>query len=371
MRVSVRWLAFAAAITLTATASAAETVKIGAAFSLTGNAAVYGGQQKAGVLLAVDEINKSGKLPGITLEAIVEDDGTSKEQGINVFQRFINRDKVSAIIGPTLSTTATAADPIAQMAKTPVVAVSNTAPKGITDIGDYVWRVSLTEAQVIPSALKAARAKLGFKNAAILYGNDDVFTKGGFDVMKASLEAEGVQILEIQTFATKDRDFNAQLTALKAKNPDFLMVSALAEQAAGIVTQARQLGWNVPVMGGNGFNSPAFIKNAGAAAEGVLVGTAWNKASADPLNQAFIAAQKARGNDPDQFCAQAYTGVLVVAEAIKLAGNKGGRDDIKAGFEKLKDLPTPLGKFSFLPSRDGSHAAAVQVVKGGKFEILQ
>jgi len=371
MRVSVRWLAFAAAITLTATASAAETVKIGAAFSLTGNAAVYGGQQKAGVLLAVDEINKSGKLPGITLEAIVEDDGTSKEQGINVFQRFINRDKVSAIIGPTLSTTATAADPIAQMAKTPVVAVSNTAPKGITDIGDYVWRVSLTEAQVIPSALKAARAKLGFKNAAILYGNDDVFTKGGFDVMKAALEADGVQILEIQTFATKDRDFNAQLTALKAKNPDFLMVSALAEQAAGIVTQARQLGWNVPVMGGNGFNSPAFIKNAGAAAEGVLVGTAWNKASADPLNQAFIAAQKARGNDPDQFCAQAYTGVLVVAEAIKLAGNKGGRDDIKAGFEKLKDLPTPLGKFSFLPSRDGSHAAAVQVVKGGKFEILQ
>ena len=373
MKISVRWLTAAAAalLAIPCLSTAAETVKIGAAFSITGNAAAYGAQQKAGVLQAIDDVNKSGKLKGITLEIVLEDDGTSKEQGIAVFQRFINRDKVSAIIGPTLSTTATAADPVAQAAKTPVVAVSNTAPKGITDIGDYIWRVSLTEAQVVPSALKAARAKLGFKNAAILYGNDDVFTKGGFDVMKSSLEQAGVPILEIQTFATKDRDFNAQLTSLKAKNPDFLMVSALAEQAAGIVTQARQLGWNVPIMGGNGFNSPAFIKNAGPAAEGVLVGTAWNKASSDPVNQAFIAAMKARGNDPDQFAAQAYTGVLVIADAIKQSGGKGSRDDVKNGFSKVKDLPTPLGKFSFLPSRDGDHSAAVQVVKGGKFEILQ
>jgi branched-chain amino acid transport system substrate-binding protein len=352
MKISVRWLAAAAAsfLAIPSLSAAADTVKIGAAFSITGNAAAYGAQQKAGVLQAIDDVNKSGKLKGITLELVLEDDGTSKEQGIAVFQRFINRDKVSAIIGPTLSTI---------------------AAKGITDIGDYVWRVSLTEAQVIPSALKAAQAKLGFKNAAILYGNDDVFTKGGFDVMKASLEAAGIPIVDIQTFATKDRDFNAQLTALKAKNPDFLMVSALVEQAAAIVSQARQLGWNVPIMGGNGFNSPKFMANAGPAAEGVMIGTAWNKASTDPVNLAFIAAQKARGNDPDQFCAQAYTGVLVIADAIAQAGMKGGRDDIKAGFAKVKDLPTPLGKFSFLPSRDGNHAAAVQIVKGGKFEIMQ
>jgi len=89
------------------------------------------------------------------------------------------------------------------------------------------------------------------------------------------------------------------------------------------------------------------------------------------LNQKFIAAMKARGTDPDQFAAQAYTGVLVVAEAVKQAGMKGGRDDVKAGLAKVKDLPTPLGAFSFLPNRDGDHAAAVQVVKGGKFEILQ
>src|ERR671937_2044623 len=193
-----RFAVSALALAAASTASAAGTVKVGAALSMTGAAAVYGATQKAGIQLAVDEVNQKHPIPGVKLEAIIEDDGSTKEQGINVFQRFINRDKVSVIIGPTLSTTATAADPIAQMAKVPVLAVSNTAPTGITDIGDYIWRVSLTEKQVIPGALKKARQKLGFKTAAVLYGNDDVVTKAGYDVMKKALDDEGVQIVETQ-----------------------------------------------------------------------------------------------------------------------------------------------------------------------------
>jgi branched-chain amino acid transport system substrate-binding protein len=358
------------AVTTAVPARAAQTVKIGGAFSMTGPAAVYGASQKACTQAAVEEINKAGTLKGVTLQAVLEDDASTKEQGIAVFQRFINKDRVGVILGPTLSNTATAADPLAQAAKVPVVAISNTAPKGITDIGDYIWRVSLNELQVIVPALKRIQAKLGFKKAGMLYGNDDAFTQAGYNVMKAALDQLGVEIVGTQTFAKPDRDYNAQLTALKALNPDILMVSALAENAAGIVTQARQLGWNVTIMGGNGFNSPAFIKNAGPAADGVFVGTAWNKVSEDPANQAFFKVMKARGIDPDQFCAQAYTGVLVIAEAIKQSGMKGGRDDIKKGFAKVKDLATPLGKFSFLENRDAGNAPALQQVKDGKFQIV-
>jgi branched-chain amino acid transport system substrate-binding protein len=204
----------------------------------------------------------------------------------------------------------------------------------------------------------------------VLFGNDDVFTKAGYDVMKSALDEQGVKILGTQTFAKPDRDFNAQLTALKNLSPDIILVSALADNAAAIVAQARQLGWTGPIMGGNGFNSPAFIKNAGPAAEGVLVGTSWNAASQDPVNLAFIQAMKARGAAPDQFSAQAYTGVLVLAEAIRQAGNRTGREDIKAGLAKVKDLETPLGRFSFKPNRDAQHEPALQVVKGGKFEIV-
>ena len=371
MRFSGRSFLAVALALVAGTASAKQTVKIGAALSMTGPAAAYGANQKNGILAAVEEINKSGMLKDVVLEAIVEDDASTKEQGIAVFQKFINAQKVAAIIGPTLSNTAYATNPLAQQAKVPVVAVSNTAPKGITDIGDYIWRVSLTEGQVIPGALKSLQAKLGFKKAGVLYGNDDAFTKAGYDVMKSALADLKIQVTGEQTFAKPDRDYNAQLTSLLGQKPDILVVSALIENASGIVAQARQLGWQGPIFGGNGFNNPVLIKNAGPASEGVYVGTAWDRSSTEEANQTFLALMKGRNVDPDQFATQAYVGVLVIAEAIKQAGGKGGRDDIKAGFAKVKGLPTPLGNFSFLPNRDGDHAPAIQVVKDGKFQIMQ
>ena len=352
-------------------AQAKGPAKMGAALSMTGAAATYGQSQKNGLEAAAEELNGGNSLQGIKIELLVEDDATSKEQGINVFQRFINTDKASAILGPTLSTTATAADPLAQQARVPVLAISNTSPTGITDIGDYIWRDSLTEAQVVPGAVKKAKAKIGFKNAALLYGNDDVFTKAGYDVMKKALADENVTVVDTQTFAKPDRDYSAQLTAIKGKSPEILVVSALADNAAAIVAQARQLGYSGPILGGNGFNSPAFIKNAGPAAEGVLVGTSWNSASNAPANQRFKELMQKRGVKPDQFTAQAYSGVLIVAEAVRKAGLKTGRDDIKNGFAQVKDLDTPLGKFSFTPSRDALHEPAVQQVKNGKFEIVE
>jgi branched-chain amino acid transport system substrate-binding protein len=340
----------------------------GAALSLTGAAAVYGAQQRAGIQAAVDEVNAGG---AVKVSVIVEDDASTKEQGITVFQKFINRDKVSAIIGPTLSNTASATDPLAQQAKVPVLAISNTAATGITDIGIYIWRDSLTEAAVIPGAFRKAQEKLHFKTAGVLYGNDDVFTKAGYDVMQKTLQDLGVKVLGTQTFAKPDRDYNAQLTELIAAKPDVLVVSALADNASSIVSQARQRGWTGPILGGNGFNSPAFIKNAGGAAEGVMVGTSWNSLSQDPANQKFLAAMKKAGVSPDQFSAQAFTGVIILAEAIKNSGGKTGREDIEAGLAKVKDLETPLGKFSFTPNRDAQHEPSVQQVKDGKFQIVQ
>jgi branched-chain amino acid transport system substrate-binding protein len=342
----------------------------GAALSLTGPAGAYGSQQRAGIQAAVDEINRSGSLP-VKIEVRIEDDASTKEQGITVFQKFINRDKVSAIIGPTLSNTASAADPLAQQARVPVLAISNTAATGITDIGNYIWRDSLTEAQVIPGAFRKAKEKLGFKTAGVLYGNDDVFTKAGYDVMQKALADLGVKVLGTQTFAKPDRDYNAQLTAISSQKPDVLVISALADNAAAIVAQARQLGWTGSILGGNGFNSPAFIKNAGPAAEGVLAGTSWNSAGKAPANQRFLDAMKNRGASPDQFSAQAYTGVYILAEAIRAAGGKAGREDIEAGLAKVHDLDTPLGKFSFTPARDAQHEPSVQQVKDGKFQVVE
>ena len=254
----------------------------------------------------------------------------------------------------------------------PVLGVSNTTPTGITDIGDYIFRDSLTEQQVIPQTIKAVKAKITMAKAALLYGNDDAFTKSGYDEFKKALQANGVQITTEQSFAKGDKDFSAQLTVIKGGSPDAVVVSALAEEAAGIVSQGRRLGIDakVPFIGGNGFNSPALIKNAGPAAEGTIVGAAWNGASPNPKSQDFIKKYQAKfGSPPDQFAAQAHAGVYIVAEAIKRAGTTSDRAKLRDALASIKDFDTVLGKFSFTAERDGDHPAVIQVVKGDKFEV--
>ena len=353
--------------------AAEKEAKIGFAFSMTGGSAAYGDTQKKGAQLAIDEVNAKAAPGDVRILAIFDDDASQPQQGVNVFNKFINADRVVLIVGPTLSNTAQVTDRIAQQAGVPVLAISNTA-KGITEIGDYIFRDSLTEMLVIPNTIKVAKAKLGLKKVAVLYGNDDAYTKGGYEGFKYGLKESGIEILSEQTFAKGDRDFSPQLTQIKSLNPDAIVVSALVEEASGIVSQARQLGipTSVPIIGGNGFNSPSFIKNAGQAAENAIVGASWFAAATTPLNSHFIEAYTAKyGGPPDQFAAQAYAAVFIVQEAVKRAGSTEDRKAVRDALTKIKDFDTVLGKFSFTEARDADHIPVVQVVKAGKFAILE
>ncbi|HAR95998.1 MAG TPA: ABC transporter substrate-binding protein, partial [Deltaproteobacteria bacterium] len=189
-----------------ATTAFSASFKMGFVFSMTGGAAVYGASQKEGASLAVDQINAAAG-SGLKIIPIFEDDASVPQQGTNVFNKLINGNKVSIIIGPTLSNTAKITDPIAQKAGVPVLAISNTI-SGITEIGDYIFRDSLTENVVIPHTVKVAKEKLKLKKVAILYGNDDAMTKATYEVFKKVLKSSGIQILGEQTFAKGDRDFS-------------------------------------------------------------------------------------------------------------------------------------------------------------------
>ncbi len=325
----------------------------------------------------MDEINKAGGAGGWTLAIDVQDDASDKTQGINVFQKFI-KDGDVAIIGPTLSNTAFASDPEAQKAKVPVLAVSNTAD-GIPEQGDYIFRDSLAEFQVIPNTVKVTQQKLGVKKVAIMYANDDAFSKSSYDNYVKSLKAASIDVTDTETFGSKDTDFTPQLTKVEGTNPDAIVVCSLVDAGANITAQARKLGIpdKVRIIGNNGFNSVQIAKIAGPAATGVIVGAAWINSSSNPLSQKFVQDYKARFNqDADQFAAQAYTGVYVLADAIKRANLTGDpakdRDAIRKALADTKDLPTVLGNFSFLPSRDANHPPVVQEVdKNGNFVLYQ
>ncbi|MCZ2826111.1 MULTISPECIES: ABC transporter substrate-binding protein [unclassified Modestobacter] len=341
-------------------------VPIGAVLSLTGAAASYGESQQRGLELAAAELAEQD---GVTYDLTIEDDQTDPRQAITLFDQFVSDDS-SLIIGPTLSNAAVQADPIAQDAGVPVLGISNTAA-GVTEIGDYIFRDSLTEQAVIPQTIAQATEQFGLEDVVVMYSNDDAFTESGYEAFTAALEDEGVNVSETITFSKSDTDFRALLTQAQESDPDALVVSGLIEAAVPLVTQARELGIDVPIIGGNGFNNPQLMADAGEAAEGVVVGAAWNSSSDNPENQAFLEAYEAEyGAQPDQFAAQAYTGLKLVDHAVR-ANCSAERDDIQEALGQIEDLPTVLGEFSIDENRDANHPAVVQVVQNGEFTVLE
>lgn len=367
---------------LISTNLSAGEIPLGAAAALTGPAAKYGVPIRNGLALAEQEINAAGGINGNRLKLIFEDEQGKKEEAINVFRKFIFRDRVLAIFGPTLSNSAFAADPIANQAGVVVFGTSNTA-SGITDIGPWVFRNSVMEADVLPVTLAAAAKHFGIKKVALLYGNDDAFTKSGADVFQAALAQQRISVTARETFAKGDVDFRAQLTKIKAGNPDAIVCSALAEEAANILLQARSLGMAQLFIGGNGFNSPKLFEIARTAADNTIVGGPWAAQNPSPRNRAFVASYTRKyGGEPDQFAAQAYDALYIVAEALRhsrLTGRlEADRKALRVALPGVK-WEGATGPFTFrkAPSRNGratgydaQQQAYVFISKAGKFTLL-
>src|ERR1700748_1337509 len=349
-------LARAAAVAL-GSALAAQPIKIGVAEALSGPAAQYGVSIRNGFQMAADEINAAGGVNGNKIELVVEDEQGKKDEAMNAFKKLISRDKTLMLCGPTVSTSPAAADPIAQASKIVVFGTSNTAD-GITTIGDHVFRNSVTEGDVLPVTIKVAGKVAKIRKVAVLYGNDDVFTKSGYDAFKKALDDQKMPVTTTETFAKGDVDFKAQLTKIKATNPDAIVLSALIAEGAPIMVQARQLGMNVPFIGGNGMNSVKVFDLAKGASDGLWVGSPWSIENHTPANTSFIIAfTKKYSAPPDQFAAQAYDAMHIATEAmkkIKLSGDLAkDREALQAAMPAVK-WNGATGPFAFRRVTDKS-----------------
>ena len=373
-------VALAAAVSLGAV-HAAEPIKIGVAEALSGGAAQYGISIRNGFQMAAEEINAAGGVNGAKIELVIEDEQGKKDEAINAFKKLIFQDKALMLFGPTLSNSAQAADPIAQGAKIVVFGTSNTAD-GITSIGDHVFRNSVTEADVLPVTLRTATKVAKIKKVAVLYGNDDVFTKSGYDNFKKALDDQKMPVTTTETFAKGDVDFKAQLTKIKATNPDAIVLSALLAEGAPIMVQARQLGLTVPFIGGNGMNSVKVFDLAKGASDGLWVGSPWSIENRTAENNSFIIAYtKKYSAPPDQFAAQAYDAMHIATEAlkkIKLSGDLAkDREALQAALPAIK-WTGATGPFSFRrvndkagkpAGYDASQVPIVSTTRGKYYEI--
>ncbi|GIN20632.1 MAG TPA: branched-chain amino acid ABC transporter substrate-binding protein [Bacillus bacterium] len=343
-----------------------ETIeaKVGVISWLTGSGASYGEAITNGLKLANEELTEKGE---VKIDLLIEDSAGAQDQALSAAQKLMNNENVSAIIGPTLSTEMNVVGPEADLNGIPILGTSTTAD-GIPQIGEYVFRDSIPEAVAIPASVKKAVDEYGAKKVALIYGNDDVFTKSGYDTMKKTVEDMGLEVVTTETFQIGQSDYKAQLTKIKNLKPDLVLASALYNEGAVILDQARKMGIDVPFVGGNGFNSPEIINIAGDAANGLIVATPWFAGKDNEKVQNFVKKyNEAYGKDPDQFAAQAYDGLYLMAEAIKAAGEEDP-DAIRDGLAGIKDFEGVLGTMSFDEDGDIVMEPTVLIIEDGEFK---
>lgn len=345
---------------------AKNAAKIGFAAALTGGAAAYGKSEEEGVRLAVEEINKKGDFP---IDLLVEDTKAVPADSMNATKKLI-QEKVSLIIGPMTSNEAKAAGPIIQNAKVPSLEISVTA-ENITDIGDCIFRNSVPESKNIPQTVKKTHKLLGYKTAAILYAHDNEQHVTAQKYFQKTMEEEGVQVIDVETFGSKDSEYSAQLTNIQHKAPDVIVVCSYYQEGSRILKKMREMGMDQPVLGDNGFVSPELGKMAGAAADNVYVSSMWSADRKDEKVQKFVENYtKAYGRAPDQFAASAYDGVYMAMDAMQRAGTTTDHKKIRDALAQMKDFKGVCGTFSFDEKRDPVVDLILMKMQDGKFGVV-
>ena len=347
---------------------AGKTIKLGAVLSITGAGGVYGPQSRDGMKLAVKQINASGGVNGAMIDLSFEDDASDQATSKAKAQTLIGQNQVLALLGPTLSNSAVAVHPLAETLKTPVLAVSTTGTHLVPDCNwtpanpnptpcKYVFRDSLGEQTAIPDNIKSYANDAHPKTGVLLVAQDDKFSSDGGKIVQDTVGTYNIQLLKTIPFSKNDADLTRYVTQAVQLNPDVIFITSLGSIPATIMAAARNLGWQGHFLGGNGFNTARVSMQAGAAGKGARSASAWYIGNTFPSNADFVSAYKTEySKDPDQFAAQGYTGIKILADAARRAKLTftdvvGDRDKLRTAMESV-NIQTPLGQFQFTSTHD-------------------
>lgn len=358
-----------------AAAPSGEPIKIGSPYNLTGGYASIDNPAANGSKLAVKELNAAGGVLGRPVEIFIEDGKSDVPTITSVTKKLVEENGVNVLVGLTDTSYMLAAGPVAQEAGLPFIDAGGTAPL-ITTVGDYIFMLPFGDNVQAAVAAEFAHEK-GWKTAAILLDEAMDYTKflAKYFKDRFTMEDIGGQIVSELTYASGDTDFSAQLTEFKNLDPqpDFLFISSNPQEIGTIVKQARDLGLTMPIVGGDGYDTPLLAELGGAAATNIFFTTHQGLYDDTPLTAAFNAAYEAEyGNPPEGvFAALGYDGIRLMADAITRAGTTDGaavRDALAAtqGFEGV------TGTISYEPGvRIPSKSVALIEVVDGKNNLLE
>ncbi len=343
-------------------AATPQAIKIGALFSTIGSGNVFGPQQIKGAQLAIKQINNAGGVNGARLQLVVQNDDSDPKAGTIAMRTLIQHDGVVAVLGPTLSSVAFSADPVANKLETPVLGVSNTAA-GIVGTCSYSctwsWRDSLGEAIAVPADIAEYTLAAHPSSAAIVYASGDVLGIQEAQLAVSSFAENGVG-LRAKVAVPATGSVTAGVQRALATHPQVLFIGTVSGQTvAAVVKAAKAAGFSGTFLGGNAMNSDKTAALTGEAGAGARSASAWYRGNDFPANSAFVTAyRQTYGSQPDQFATQAYVGVEILADAMQRAHVGTSTKPIAARRAMLQHalpgvaLLTPLGPFRFTADHD-------------------
>ena len=348
-----------------------NTIRVGEYASLTGKEATFGQSSHEGTLLAIEEINAAGGVLGQPLKLLTEDTQSKAGEPATVVNKLIARDGVVAVLGEVASSRSLEAAPICQANKIPMVSPSSTNPK-VTETGDFIFRVCFIDPFQGTVMANFATKTLNAKKVAIFTDVKSDYSKGLAKFFKEKFSANGGTIAAELDYNGGDRDFKAQLTAIKAANPDGVFVPGYYTDAALICVQAKQLGLNVPLFGGDGWESEKLTEIGKDAVEGQYFSTHYHPDVGSELSRKFLENYRRRwnGKNPDALAACGYDSALVLADAIKRAGSTDGQK-VRDALAATRNFQAVTGVITINENRDATKAAVILQVKDGKFKYLE
>lgn len=330
-----------------------DTIKIGGNLEMTGGSASFGISSKNGIELALKNINQKGVLGGKKLELVVADNKSEASEALNGMQKLVSQDKVVAVIGPNLSSAAIASSAINNSAKVAAITPMGTNPDVTVNpengkTREYNFRACFIDPFQGTVMANFAAKEMGFKRAAIMIDNTSDYSKGLATFFKDNFLKNGCEVVAEEAYLQKDTDFKSTLTKIKATNPDFIYIPGYYQEVGLIIKQAREIGLDIAIAGGDGWDSAKLPEIAGKAAlNGTFFSSLYSPDDTSDVNKNFVAEyQKVYNTKPDVFAALAHDATLVIVKGIE-DSKSADPAKIAAAIAKVKDLNGVSGAITF------------------------
>jgi branched-chain amino acid transport system substrate-binding protein len=344
-------------------------ILIGEYGSMTGAQATFGTSTHNGIMMAIDDINGKGGINGRKIKVITEDDQSKQEEAANAVTKLISQNSVIAVLGEVASSASIAAAPICQSNKVPMITPSSTNPE-VTKKGDYIFRICFTDDYQGSSLGEYVAKTLGVKRAAILTDVKSDYSQGLGHFFEQRFTALGGQIVAKASYANGDSDFKSQLTSVKAANPQVLFVPGYYTDIGQIASQSRDLGMTVPLVGGDGWESPKLIEIGGKSLEGSYYSNHYFYGDPAPIVSEFVQKYKERfGATPDALAALGYDAARALGDALKRSGGKGGKD-LRDAIAATQGFPGVTGTINIGPNRDAiGKKLVIEEIRNGQLTL--